>query len=343
MVFYTVFANVYNVAEGQSVQEVPEGKIAYTISTGAGDYRVYTINPDGSGKHLTADSTNYLSVIWSVQGSGIAFTYKGGFQAAHQYQVVFAKTGDVAFTTITQTDDETFPINWSPDGRYISLMQNTLSASTESDLFLFDTQEKKLKVIGKCIKPCEVSWSSKSDQFAYAQKATELTVNLYDIAGNSTKAIKTIPGLISVALSPQADKLAYLVQNTGNSNQSADLVLLNLNTNSEMRVASGNIKEMVWDYGGASIVYSLYTEESINSANLYIYSVSQNNLIQLTQGSFADQSPIWSPDNKNIAFKSNRDSEFPEQSEIYIVDVATQQIERLTFESGFAFPLTWFK
>jgi TolB protein len=50
------------------------------------------------------------------------------------------------------------------------------------------------------------------------------------------------------------------------------------------------------------------------------------NIRRITDNTFADYAPVWSPNGKQIAFISNRDG----VNELYLLDIATDEIRRLT-------------
>ncbi len=63
-----------------------------------------------------------------------------------------------------------------------------------------------------------------------------------------------------------------------------------------------------------------------NASNLWIVDVRGERLRQLTEGTYRDSSPAWSPDGKRIAFLSNRSG----STQIHVLWVDTREILQLT-------------
>ena len=59
---------------------------------------------------------------------------------------------------------------------------------------------------------------------------------------------------------------------------------------------------------------------------IYVMNADGSHVLQLTQNTFADEYPVWSPDGNQIAFKSNRDGNF----DIYVMNADGSEQRRLT-------------
>ena len=128
----------------------PDGKMLTFYSNRGGKYLVWSIRPDGSGLTVLAESKTTELQYATISPGGdrlvIGDGAMGGFLARPPFPVTEDRlermTGvDVAGGTL-------FPINWSPDGRYVS---GNISARTGAPLgvAVYDVAAKKTRLIAK--------------------------------------------------------------------------------------------------------------------------------------------------------------------------------------------------
>ena len=65
----------------------------------------------------------------------------------------------------------------------------------------------------------------------------------------------------------------------------------------------GEIYNPSWSPDGKQIVFSAMKS---GVSNLFVYTIADGSVTQLTDDEFADLHPAWSPDGKTIAFASDR-------------------------------------
>ncbi|MEP7286848.1 MAG: hypothetical protein ABI947_13895 [Chloroflexota bacterium] len=86
---------------------------------------------------------------------------------------------------------------------------------------------------------------------------------------------------------------------------------------------------------GGSIVYTMRER---GHDNLWALGIGQSNApIRLTNTPADDRDPVWSPDGSRIAFASHRDGNW----ELYVMEVATGNTSRLTYDLGYEGAPTW--
>src|SRR5205085_6333664 len=94
----------------------------------------------------------------------------------------------------------------------------------------------------------------------------------------------------------------------------------------------GEIYNPNWSPDGKQIVFSALKG---GLSDLYVYTLFDGSLTQLTADAFADLHPAWSPDGKTIAFASDRFTSSVDDVRfgplrIALLDVATKVITPLT-------------
>ena len=79
----------------------------------------------------------------------------------------------------------------------------------------------------------------------------------------------------------------------------------------------------------------IFVREDSGNFDLWKQDINGSNLTRLTKNTFADLEPTLSPDGKRLAFISNRDANGEIlQTSIYILEIATGKITRITDGSG---------
>jgi dipeptidyl aminopeptidase/acylaminoacyl peptidase len=86
-----------------------------------------------------------------------------------------------------------------------------------------------------------------------------------------------------------------------------------------------HIDRLQYMLNGAGYIYD-------RAPNLWLLDVASGELSQLTSGRARDEQPAWRPDGRTIAFVSNRhrDADLTWQQDVYLVDVETRGVRRLT-------------
>lgn len=101
----------------------------------------------------------------------------------------------------------------------------------------------------------------------------------------------------------------------------------------------------VWSPDGKQIAFISFREDPNSPAlfsNIYVMNANGTNLHRLTESNWAEASPSWSPDGSKIVYYADPDSESgPEPADIFVFDLATQQIVSLTYGMGNNQDPTW--
>lgn len=86
---------------------------------------------------------------------------------------------------------------------------------------------------------------------------------------------------------------------------------------------------LTWSPDGEQIVFRSTRD---GNPDLFLFSVAEQSLINITRHPGTDFDAAWSPDARQLAFVSNRDG----RGEIYVMDVASLRVDRLTEGGGWS-------
>jgi Tol biopolymer transport system component len=185
-------------------------------------------------------------------------------------------------------------------------------------------------------------------QLMFVSERDRLSLDLFMADANSGTVLRKV---ISTAADPHFDSLQY-IQSAGEWDPSgrqfvvAALIdgvpaLTIIDTAGDMRRNEIRLKELgeiynpSWSPDGEQIVFSALKG---GLSDLFVYTLADGTLAQITDDAFADLHPSWSPDGKTIAFTSDRFTTSLEElrfgrPRIALLDVATKIIRPLTAAS----------
>jgi TolB protein len=95
--------------------------------------------------------------------------------------------------------------------------------------------------------------------------------------------------------------------------------------------------------GSATIIMAqdaiqiVYSSELSGNSEIYVMNSDGSNIVQLTNNSFFDSEPVWSPDRSQIAFTSERDGVI----ELYVMNADGSDERVVTSEGGFVASPSW--
>ena len=153
-------------------------------------------------------------------------------------------------------------------------------------------------------------------QIMFVSERDRLSLDLFMADATSGAVVKKV---ISTAADPHLDSLQY-IQSAGSWDAegrrfvvaavldgASALSIVDMNGSTPRRDirlnGMGEIYNPSWSPDGTRIVFSAMKS---GTSNLFVYSLSDGTVTQLTDDEFADLHPAWSPDGKTIAFASDR-------------------------------------
>ncbi len=106
-----------------------------------------------------------------------------------------------------------------------------------------------------------------------------------------------------------------------------------------------------WSPDGKRIAFSGLKEPKVAgvpaNSEIFVMNADGSNLTNLTDHPAWEEYPTWSPDGKKIVFRGYRDNQEIEVSrpvgrgELYMIDLESRDVERLTFNTGWEGSVSW--
>jgi TolB protein len=159
--------------------------------------------------------------------------------------------------------------------------------------------------------------------------------NIYVIntdGSNETQLTRNSGSNTAPSWSPDGKLIAYTTSLDGK----IDINIINVETGeiSPLVIQDSNIKFVAkqhpaWSPDGEKIAFEGFTLDQ-RQADIYSVNVDGSNLALLSGSPFDEVYPSWSPDGNQLAFSSNRDGITSNTYKIYILDLPSGLIKRLT-------------
>jgi dipeptidyl aminopeptidase/acylaminoacyl peptidase len=293
----------------RSVVQMPastasNGLIAYveTDDPGDGPWRIVTIEPDGSGRHvLTAEPGRYAEPASSPDGSRLALTVTLRTATSRIATMNADGTGlkELTYCSPPECLSDTSP-TWSPDGS-------------------------------------ELAWARVSGAGAVIPES----IFMAGEQRPATKPTLALPGLVSagdLAWSPDGTSIAFDASKAGTKRFS--IYEVDVNSGAVTQLTDCPITECSigdlhpsWAPDGSGIVFA-------RDGDLYVMNRNGSDVRQLYScrpSCAGAMEPVWSPDGKGIAFAV----QMAEQRDLYVMGWDGSDVRRLTETPGDEFSPTW--
>lgn len=186
----------------------------------------------------------------------------------------------------------------SPDGKKFALV-------IRGALYVSDTKCKFLQKLDtpRNERVDELVWS-KDNKTIYYSRTNKGWTDLYKIAADGSSKEKCVwtsnNNTVSITASNKADKIAFI-------DGSHDLVLLDMSTDYAEKIADAEF----WSFEGHSIAFShddshiAFEAMNMFEPDVYVYSVKDKTVRNLTNSACTDGSMVFSPDGKYMFLLSN--------------------------------------
>ena len=317
-------------------------------------------NEDGLVGYWTFDELNASGLVPDMSGNGNHGTLLGDARVGEPGSTVLGNesfeidpaAGQIAWTAFPQGHEliylmdadggnktslvdvtwKQLSVCWSPDGRQLAFASNRGSANCEIYVVDADGGEPRplTSYAGWDFFP---AWSPDGDWIAYVSDRDGVgDIYVMDAAGlesaRVTRDAASEPAWHgnppSPSWAPDSRRLAF---GSGGEIWVIDRDGTNLH---QVSTGPGWKGQPAWSPDGASIAYS-------SDGELYVMGADGEGTRRLTWGHDLIQNPDWSPDGAYLAF----DSERAGNTDIYVLEVATTRIQRITFHAGYDVNPAW--
>ncbi|MCY7344924.1 MAG: DPP IV N-terminal domain-containing protein [Pyrinomonadaceae bacterium] len=239
------------------------GKIAHYFNFGAANFRVATINPDGTGQTIITQTSNDSEPSYSPDGARIVFVRSS---PAGIYRVNADGSGIIQLTTV----NDTYP-SYSPDGESIAFVRNQRIFKMNAD----GTNQTQMTTQAGDNEP---AFSPNGSKIAFTRGNTIYTMNAD--GANQTQLITASSSMPSY--SPDGRNIVYL--------GAGGIFVMNADGTNQVLIRVGNIRPS-YSPDGTKI---LYTNRDFVGASPRVYTMNTDGSGSgsITFGFTADWQPI---------------------------------------------------
>lgn len=320
-------------------------KIVFVSTRNNGGVALYTMTPNGDNQIRISDQEEPQNELWFRFKINLPQSLHH-FLPSHIYNIkpIWSPNGDyIAYSAISKSGGslELFLMDtrWMTKKRltYSNGVYSYPAWSPDSSAIAY-TSANRLCIIRlstfktDCITSSDIytpTWSPDSKELAYTYQN-----DLYVIGLDDKKPKFIIQEAKDPKWSPINNSIVYIRTTTTQicSINSDGMEFVQL-TNNDDDIVNVN---PVWSPNGQKIVFErlLYSQKNFE---IFIMNHDGSGLSNLTNNSFSDTQPTWSPDNNYIAFTSTRDG----NNEIYTMDIYNKNVTRLTYTSADDYAPSW--
>ncbi|CAN5213582.1 amidohydrolase family protein [soil metagenome] len=327
----------------------PDGtRIAFSSDRG-GSYDVWVLDlRDGGLSRWTRSPVEEFAPTWSPDGTEVAFVVgreipdpelaMGGEVELDARRIQSVDAAGDRRTLVTESEGQILAPSWAPDGERIAY---TLSQDTESHLMVSGRRVTH----GEDVFPFPAQWLS-PDSLVYTADGRILRRDLGEDAsrdvpfrarlsfdrppyrfkdhGFDSRAAQPVRGVVSPALSPDGDSVAFVALN--------DLWAMPVGGQPRRLTRDPYVEAgPAWSPDGR---YLAYSSDKAGTEDIWLRDLRTGRERRLTSSSGAEVAAAWSPDGDTIAFQD-------QEGATYAVDVASGAVRRVLVPVWEPAPPTW--
>ncbi len=323
----------------------PDGQQIAFHSYRDGNYHIWTVQRDGSQlRQLTNGRYDHREPHWSPNGEHIVFSSdrNGNYDL---WEITLAN-GEIA--ALTQDNANEYHPAYSPDGSQIAYVSERADGK---GIYTFDRATSVVEqIVASDAKLASPAWSPDQQKISFLQYSdgtSRLTV-AFPVSGDSAQVLSVDEDVFPFRAAWQSDssffytsdgkiKQRVLGQEGANTISFEATVALERPPytrktynfdDTEARPALGIMNPVV-SPDGQSVAFAAL-------GNIWIQSIDGDSVQAVTDDSFVDIDPAWSPDGSQLAFVSDRDG----RMNLWMKNLATGKESQLTdLDQAVGFPI----
>ena len=293
------------------------GRIAYISPGGAsvplGCYGVFVMNADGSGlRRVTGPPVHVqFSFAWSPDGSTIAFS--GDCGPSERFGICLLDADGTHLRPVAHGPKTSEPA-WSPDGLRLAFGRARPDNGGKFDLYTINadgTDERRITdERGSSYNP---AWSPDGKWIAF-NNLDGVSKQVFKVASGGGKAVALAPGGEingTPAWSHDGKRIAFASDRSGKPP-----------TDYQRAQTEGPANTLV---------------RLIGAQDIFVMNADGTNVVRITSDPAWSHSPVWSPDDRHLAFVSDRSGTY----EIYVMAADGSGQILLTRHGGEAMSPVW--
>jgi Tol biopolymer transport system component len=288
------------------------GRIAYKTSAGGGAhcYEVFVINADGSEiRQLTQPETVGFNLQWSPDGRRVALE---GTCGREWYDICIIEADGTGLRAITKGPGSNREPAWSPDGSRIAFTKGPEGGGNRDIYVVGADGTGETRITDDPGDERDPTWSPDGASLAYVARSGAEKIQLIPVSGGTPRVL-TAEGTSneSPAFSHDGKRIAF------SSDRSA-------------KPESAYTAKVRGQPGSESLPVT-------SAHDIFVVDVGGRGVTRLTSDASANYTPVWSPDDRHIAFISDRD----ERQELYVMGADGTNPVRLSQQEGDAGSPSW--
>jgi Tol biopolymer transport system component len=299
-------------------------------------YHVWTMAPDGSDlRQITSGHFDHREPTWSPDGRQIAFSSDRARSGSYDIWTIDVETGLYERRTRSELDEHS-PA-WSADGSRIAYANGSFINAVNNT---GHTEELASSVNGDVRVP---SWSPDGEALVYQDSGRQIVVRGQAVTSGEDTFPFAVSWLPDGRFLYTADGKLKVRDADGSNPREvpfrAELVL--------RRPAATHRKDHRFDYRGPRPLRGIFSPVLSPEGNrvafvalgdLWVLELGEEP-VRLTNDTFIEWTPSWSPDGNQIYFSSDRHGDG--RPDLYVVGLATRRVRRVsvTPNSRMIFPV----